>query len=129
MSYDKPEEEFNEMFNEERVTKRKSGYHKYFPSNTQQALIRNAVTGEKYEWLVGSAASAKLFKMVDTTGTCDTDGYVIKSRDSLPNHNPNHLYYDSPEQAMSNLNISLSSELIERWRTRNAAATEPINFD
>ena len=116
-----------EIFDEERVTKRKRGYHRYFPSNIQQTLIRNAVTGERYTYTVGSPAEAKLFKMVDSTGTCDSDGYVIKARDSLPNPNPNHLYYDSPEQAMANLNISLNPAFIERWRTRNA--TEPINFD
>jgi hypothetical protein len=67
-------------------------------------------------------AETNLYKMVDATGTCDQDGFVITSKYDLPNSNPNHLFYDSPEQCMSNLRISIQPEDIARWRERSQSS-------
>ena len=120
MSADMDNYEF-ETYNEENVlekTTKKVGKRRYYPSNKAQSYIRNAVTGVKYSFTVGSAAQRALYKMVDATGTCDSDGFVITSKYDLPNSNPNHLFYDSPEQCMSNLRISIQPEDIARWRER-----------
>jgi len=110
-----------ETYNEENVlekTAKKRGRRRYYPSNKSQTYIRNAVTGVKYPYKVGSAAQRSLYKMVDATGTCDGDGFIITSKYDLPNPNPNHLFYDSPEQCMSNLRISINPDDIARWRER-----------
>ena len=121
MSADMDNYEF-ETYNEENVmekTTKKVGKRRYYPSNKAQSYIRNAVTGVKYSFTVGSAAQRVLYKMVDATVTCDEDGFVITSKYDLPNSNPNHLFYDSPEQCMSNLRISIQPEDISRWRERS----------
>lgn len=111
-----------ETYNEEDVmekTVKNSGKRRYYPSNKPQTLIRNAVTGIKYPYLVGSVDQLRLYKMVDTTGTCNSEGCVIKSKHDLPNPNTNHLFYDSPEQCMSHLRIVIQSDDIVRWRERS----------
>jgi hypothetical protein len=106
--------------NEDDVKKSKKGHCKYYPSNKQQALIKNALTGLPYLWRVGTIDEKRLFKVVDTTGTCDGEGYLIRRGGVLPNPNPNHLYYDSPDQCMSHLNLTFEKALIDSWRhTRN----------
>jgi hypothetical protein len=102
--------------NEERVKRNRK--RRYYPSNIPQTFIRNAMTGVAYTFLVGSNEQRQLYKMVDALGTCDNEGFIIKERDNLPNPKPNHLFYDSPEQCMSHLNITLSAEDIKRWRER-----------
>jgi hypothetical protein len=97
----------------------------YYPTNaTAGKRCRNALTGVEYEWRVGSLkATENLFHSVDTTGKCDTEGYRIpvKSYRSdvstyvYPNPNPNHLYYDSPEQFMRHQRIILTPEFVQRW--------------
>jgi len=97
----------------------------YYPTNaTAGKRCRNALTGVDYEWRVGSlVATQNLFHSVDTTGKCDADGYRIpvKSYRSeistyvYPNPNPNHLYYDSPEQFMRHQRIILTPEFVQRW--------------
>ena len=113
-------------FTEEDVMEKnvkKRGKRRYYPSNKPQTNVRNAVTGVKYPYLVGSADQRALYKMVDSTGTCDGDGFMITSKYDLPNSNPNHLFYDSPEQCMSNLRISIQPDDIARWRERSLTVT------
>jgi hypothetical protein len=120
MSYELDNYDF-ETYNEENVLEKntkKVGKRRYYPSNKPQSYIRNAVTGTKYPYLVGSKEQRCLFKMVDATGTCDSEGFIITSKYDLPNSNPNHLFYDSPEQCMSNLRISIQPDEIARWRER-----------
>jgi hypothetical protein len=116
-----------DIFNEENITAKttnKLGRRRYYPSNKQETAIRNAVTGIKYPYLVGSVDQKRLYKIVDATGTCNPDGYVIKSKYDLPNHATNHLFYDSPEQCMSHLKISIQPDSIASWRA-NVTSTIP----
>ena len=55
---------------------------------------------------------------MDALGTCDTEGFIIKDRNQLPNPRPNHLFYDSPEQCMSHLNVVIPFEDMKRWREK-----------
>jgi len=116
-----------EMYNEESVLmnehKQKFGKHRYYPSNKQQTFIKNAVTGIKYPYMVGSFDQQRLYKMIDATGTCNSDGYVIKSKYDLPNPDANHLFYDSPEQCMKHLRIAIQQKEIDNWRERSKMFT------
>ena len=109
-----------ETYNEENVTNKshRSGRRKYYPSNKAQSLIRNAMTGEQYPYVVGSSDQARLYKTIDVTGACDADGYVITSRKEPTNPNPNHLFYDNPEECMRHLRIKISPENVLQWRMR-----------
>ena len=111
VSYNMDEEEISQKTNS--MTSKKTGKRKYFPSNSPQSLIRNAITGVEYPYYTGTKEQSLLFKCVDSTGTCDSQGYFIKSGPT--NYNTNHLFYDSPEQCMRHLHISFSSDFIKKW--------------
>ena len=113
------EEDFVGQSSSQSTTQTRSKRPRYFPSNKPQMFIRNAVTGVPYPFVVGSKDQSTLYKLVDTTGTCDSDGYVIKSRSNLPNYNSNHLFFDSPEQCMSHMRIQLNPDHVKHWRDRH----------
>lgn len=97
----------------------------YYPSNTPDSFIKNAITGTAYPWKVGSKDSKRLFKVVDTLGFHDKQGSKLPGRKRRTdvgqiNPNPNHLYYDSPEEFMRHRNCTVSPALIESWlKTKN----------
>jgi hypothetical protein len=91
----------------------------YFPTNKPCMLIKNAVSGLDYKIKVGTFDSLKLFKVVDTTGVYDSAGVKLNRKSpNFPNKNPNHCYYDSPQQYMTHTRNRLNPELIELWRFR-----------
>jgi hypothetical protein len=90
----------------------------YYPSNTQGGFIVNAITGVEYPWRVGSEDARRLFRAVDTTGTHDKEGRKLKPNSpDFPNPNPNHLYYDSPQQFMQHRRVKITPALVEQWHT------------
>ena len=97
----------------------------YYPSNTPDAFIKNAITGTAYPWKVGSKDSKRLFKVVDALGLHDKQGIKLPGRKRRSdvgqvNPNPNHLYYDSPEEFMRHRNCTVGQSLIESWlKTKN----------
>ena len=108
----------------------------YYTSNVSNTFIRNAATGVMYPFKVGSNESRQLFKIVDTTGLYDVNGKRItpprqRSKNGLAsssvlqtNPNPNHLYYDSPEEyarhfsTKQRLNVNLNPEFVKGWHER-----------
>jgi len=121
MSYGVDEEEITQRFSN--TSQKKTGKRKYFPSNRPQTLIRNAITGVEYPYYTGSSEQTLLYKCVDSTGTCDSDGYMIRSSNLLPNSNPNHLFFDSPEQCMRHMHITISAEMIQNWHKSHSEQT------
>ena len=108
--------------------KRKVGRRRYFPSNAENSFIVNAETGEEYPLRVGTRDSLHLFRMVDTTGTCDREGYEMDQRDeNFPNRNPNHIYYDNPEQYMSHQRTTLAPHFLENFKKRRAEQVHASN--
>lgn len=100
-------------------TTNNKGKRKYFPSNTQDTYIVNAMTGVKYECKVGSFESMRLYSVVDTTSSCDNKGFLIKLTDKeTETGNPNYLYYDSPQQYMEHRKMSLDTSVIQSWRDK-----------
>ena len=90
----------------------------YYPSNMQGGFIVNAITGIEYPWRVGSKDARRLFRAVDTTGTHDKEGRKLKPNSAdFPNPNPNHLYYDSPQQFMQHRRAKITPALVEQWRS------------
>ena len=109
-----------DTYNEDNVTKKshRSGRRKYYPSNKSQSFIVNAVTGEKYPYKVGSWDQSRFYKIVDTTGACDGEGYVITSLKEPTNPSPNHLFFDNPEECMKHMRIQISPEQVKMWRAK-----------
>jgi hypothetical protein len=108
--------------NTDEPMKKRSKHPRYFPSNKQQSFIKNAATGVAYPYKVGSNEQLMLYKIVDATGTCDEHGYVLKSRSDLPNPNTNHLFFDSPEQCMRHMRLTLNPEDVKRWHEKQVIA-------
>lgn len=98
------------------------GKHIYFPSNTSEMYIVNAMTGVKYPWKVGTFDAQRLYNVVDSTTLCDNKGFLIKYTDKTTETcNPNYLYYDSPQQYMQHRKVTLDPTTIQAWRTRVSA--------
>ena len=66
------------------------------------SLIRNAVTGLRYDILVGSKEETTLFKVTDATG-------YNERKDPLT------LFYDSPEQYEKHHFTNVSTETKQKW--------------
>jgi hypothetical protein len=110
----------------------------YFTSNTVNTYIRNASTGVQYPFKVGSTESRRLFKIVDTIGIYDVNGrkpfqpkrrnkkvLLSKITHDLPNPNPNHLYYDTPEECVRHfkdkqrVTLDLNPDFVNQWHEQN----------
>lgn len=86
-------------------------YSKYatienYGSGSQGSLIRNAITGNKYNIQVGQKIENMLFKVIDSTGRYGRKEPLI-------------LYYDSPEQYENHHFVSVSPEIKKRWHEKN----------
>jgi hypothetical protein len=76
-----------------------------YGSGIQGTLVRNAVTGYKYNIVVGSSNEDILFKVIESSGR-------NKRRDPLM------LYYDSPEQYENHHRTTVSTEVKQKWNQR-----------
>jgi len=90
----------------------------YFPSNNMMDFVRNALTGGYYPYRSGTFDTMRLYKVVDTTGKCDRNGVILLPTEKQ-NHNPNILYYDSPEQYMKHRKVKLQVSDVNKWYERN----------
>ena len=86
-----------------------------YGSGQSGSRIRNAVTGQRYPYLVGSTDEDLLFKVSDATGR-----YGRK--------HPLTLFYDSPEQ-YENQNVTfISQDVKAAWQENNLAARQRMKF-
>jgi hypothetical protein len=117
---------YESSFNEDKITYYGGGSTKnrrrcFYPSNKPQSFVVNAQTGIPYSFRVGSKEQTQLFKTVDARGVCDEDGYVIPRNQTLFSPITHHLFYDSPEQCMTHLNVSFQKSFVERWHESRRA--------
>ena len=89
----------------------------YYPSNKLGCRVVNAVTGDTYPWKSGTIDSLRLFRVVDSTGKCDNQGYYDRKGNHSESFNkdPNILYYDGPNEYMSHRKTKVSPMLISEW--------------
>ena len=86
-----------------------------FGSGETGSKIRNAATGAKTPYLVGSSNEDLFFKIIDATGN--------KGRkDSLV------LFYDSPEQYENHQFNLLNQAVKETWANKNLEARKRLNM-
>lgn len=86
-----------------------------YGSGQQGTLIRNAVTGFKYNSTVGSADEDLFFKVADARGR---DG----------RKEPLMLYYDSPEQYENHHYVTVDTDVKMDWYRRSLDARRRLNL-
>lgn len=91
--------------------------HKYYPSNLKTGNIVNAITGEPYNWKNGTIDSLRLFRVIDSSGKCDKDGFydTMGNHDTTFNKEPNVLFYDGPNEYMNHRNVKVNPMLVNTW--------------
>ena len=96
-------------------------YHKHitvenYGSGSHRTLIRNAVTGARYDILVGSIDEDILFKVIDASGRNGR-------------REPLMLYYDSPEQYEKHHLTIVSTEVKQIWLNKSLKAQQRLNME
>ena len=86
-----------------------------YGSGSHGTFIRNAVTGVRYDTLVGSSDEDIFFKVIDSSGRNRTRDPVI-------------LYYDSPEQYENHHFTTVSNEVKQKWLERSLAAQKRLSM-
>lgn len=86
-----------------------------YGSGEYRTLIRNAVTGARYDILVGCTDEDILFKVTDSTG-----------RNSR--REPLMLYYDTPEQYENHQLTKVSTEVKQNWLKKSLKAQQRLNM-
>ena len=76
-----------------------------YGSGQSGCRIRNAVTGERYPYLVGSSDEDLFFKVCDSTARYGRKYPLI-------------LFYDSPEQYENQQFISVSADIKSKWQDK-----------
>ena len=89
-------------------------HHITHSSNVVGSYIVNAVTNEKYPFMVGSEKEKLLFKVKNTTKNANF--FSTRENDTL--------YFDDPEQYMNFRDVILDPSVVERWQKRNAEILE-----
>ena len=89
----------------------------YYSSNLMGSNIRNAVTGAPCPEKVGTKESLRYFRIIDSSGTCNSAGERQRRNEEL-NRDPNHLYYDGTLEARAH-GWEVSAEIADAWRTRH----------
>ena len=103
-NYEKYSIPFNKIWTDGKYYKRITIEN--YGSGTQNTRIRNAVTGTRYNIMVGSSEQDLLFKVSDSTGR---DG----------RREPLMLFYDSPDQYENHHFTSVSTEAKQQWFQRS----------
>lgn len=84
-----------------------------FGSGSTGTLIRNAVTGAKYTFTVGSLDEDVLFKVIDS---------AARNR----RREPLMLYYDSPQQYENHHHTTVSQDTKQQWYDRSLSAQKRL---
>lgn len=84
-----------------------------YGSGSTGSPIRNAVTGVRYNFTVGSSHEDLFFKVIDSTGRNGR-------------REPLMLYYDSPEQYENHQFTTVSSEIKQKWYKRSLNAQKNL---
>ena len=115
--YEDIDNEWTDIFSEDepspRPTTRKP---KCYPT-TLRGPVKNGSTGKKYGFMQGSYEELRLYKVIDVRGMYNQDGCKTSRKDPV-NKDPVMLYYDSPQQYMSHMNVECNEEHRNEWYER-----------
>ena len=102
--------------------------HYYTTNTTKHSRIINAKTGVPYYFNFNSIESKNLYHVIDNTAKYDKNGF-IKNRKLTYINEPNHLFYDSPEQYKLHHGSNMKPETILEWHKRQQNSNVNINCD
>ena len=94
----------NIILNDLKIKMKIEYYHTNYTPGTR---IRNAITGQKTNYLVGSRDEDLFFKAVIANGE--------------DNSYPLILFYDGPNEFQKHQHCPLSDDIIEKWQSKNDA--------
>jgi len=106
--YHKTEQFFNKVWKDGKFYKNISV--EMYTSGDVGTKIRNAVTGQRYDYKVGSRSEDLLFKVKNVSGKLAKDS--------------RHLFYDNPEQYENHQYVTVSSNIKEKWYNKNIKAIQ-----
>jgi hypothetical protein len=86
-----------------------------YGSGSLGSLVRNAVTGDKYNIVVGSADEDLLFKVIEASGRNGRK-------------EPLMLYYDSPEQYENHQFVVISEDIKQKWSQKSLQARKRLGL-
>ena len=86
-----------------------------YGSGSYGSRIRNAVTGVRYNFIVGTAEQDLFFKVIDSTGRNGR-------------REPLMLYYDSPEQYENHHFTTISQEVKQQWVESSKKIQKKLNL-
>lgn len=93
-----------------------------FPSNAADSPVLHAVTGDALGPKVGSAGALVLFRVTDSSGLYNEDGYRVTERmrrsDDSAGKTPNQLYYRTPSEFETHWGQPAPPSVIEAWTAR-----------
>lgn len=100
---------------------------RYYPTRHGGFCV-NALTGSRYPYIQGSFESLRLYQVVDSSGLCDSRGYVRTNRDPS-NQTPNFLFYDSPEQYSRHQKVDIDPKSAYQWHADIKSMFPDDQFD
>ena len=103
------------VVNTTNASKKKRHYYPTKPSNNN--YIVNAKTGIKYSIKFNSKESRALYHVIDSTAFYDKEGYIRNRKLNYINE-PNHLFYDSPEQYKMHHGSNITTQEIIDWHNK-----------
>jgi hypothetical protein len=83
--------------------KKQGKYIEFYTTSCIGNLIRNAETGEYYNFRVGSKDELLLFSIILATGKCNSK------------NNSCTLFYNSPEEYINHFRDDLDIKIIQKW--------------
>jgi len=86
----------------------------YFTSNDR--MVKNGIYGTVYPFNNGSEETSQLFRVMDSTGRCDSSGIRLKKR--KVNKSGNLVYYNSPEEYMDHRKVKLHPDVVKKWHAK-----------
>jgi hypothetical protein len=93
--------------------------HYFTTISSPNKYIVNAKTGVSYPFKFNSSESKTLYHVIDSTAKYDKSGYIRNRKLNYVNE-PNHLFYDSPEQYTFHYGSNLTTNEILEWHNKQA---------
>lgn len=91
--------------------------HYYTTKPSQRSYIVNAKTGVEYPIKFNSNESRILYHVIDSTAYYDKNGYIRNRKINYINE-PNHLFYDSPEQYKLHHGSNITAKQMISWHEK-----------
>ena len=102
---------------------KKSGNCYY--SNVMGEYIKDAITGEKYPWRVGSNDETRFFRVTNATNMIDTGRRGISN--SYMGRDSRKAFYENPHAYMRHRHIELDEDFINEWYEKHERLYPKIN--